>query len=93
LDRRRDAGRGWLVPTARRWASSATPVAAAAVGARLKRAGWFLMYLPDPVAALPRATKLLRPGSLICVLEEEMAYNLEQSARPSFIETVMARYA
>jgi hypothetical protein len=45
-----------------------------------------LIYLPDPVAALPQATTLPRPGSLICVVEEEKAYDREQSARPSFIE-------
>jgi ubiquinone/menaquinone biosynthesis C-methylase UbiE len=28
-----------------------------------------LMYLPDPVATLARAAKLLRPGGLVCVQE------------------------
>lgn len=54
-----------------------------------------LMYLPDPVAALGRATKLLRPGGLICVQEGDMAYDWAQPMTPLwtqvrawFIETL-----
>ena len=34
-----------------------------------------LMYLPDPVAALARATELLRPGGLVCFQEGDLAYD------------------
>ena len=41
-----------------------------------------LMYLPDPVAALARATKLLRPGGLLCVQEGDMAYDWAEPMTP-----------
>jgi ubiquinone/menaquinone biosynthesis C-methylase UbiE len=34
-----------------------------------------LMYLPDPIAALARATELLRPGGLVCFQEADLAYD------------------
>jgi SAM-dependent methyltransferase len=33
-----------------------------------------LMYLPDPAAAIRRATELLRPGGLVCVQEADFEY-------------------
>jgi SAM-dependent methyltransferase len=35
----------------------------------------FLMYLPDPAAALKRAAELVGPGGLICFHEGDMAYD------------------
>jgi ubiquinone/menaquinone biosynthesis C-methylase UbiE len=35
----------------------------------------FLMYLPDPIAALRRTARLVRPGGLICFHEGDMAYD------------------
>ncbi len=34
----------------------------------------FLMYLPDPVAAICRAATRVRPGGLICLHEADLAY-------------------
>jgi SAM-dependent methyltransferase len=34
----------------------------------------FLMYLPDPVAALSRAATRLRPGGLVCMHETDLLY-------------------
>ncbi|HEY7595241.1 MAG TPA: class I SAM-dependent methyltransferase [Actinophytocola sp.] len=34
----------------------------------------FLMYLPDPVAALSRAATRVRPGGLICIHETDLDY-------------------
>lgn len=54
-----------------------------------------LMYLPDPVAALARASALLRPGGLVCVQEGDMAYDwaapmtpLWTQVRAWFLETL-----
>lgn len=41
-----------------------------------------LMYLPDPVAALARASQLLRPGGLVCFQEGDMAYDWAQPMTP-----------
>jgi SAM-dependent methyltransferase len=54
-----------------------------------------LMYLPDPVAALARASQLLRPGGLVCFQEGDMTYDwaapmtpLWRQARAWFLETL-----
>lgn len=54
-----------------------------------------LMYLPDPAAALARATELVRPGGLVCCQEGDMAYEWAQpmtalwiQVRTWFLETL-----
>jgi ubiquinone/menaquinone biosynthesis C-methylase UbiE len=54
-----------------------------------------LMYLPDPAAALVRATQLLRPDGLVCFQEGDMAYDwaapmtpLWTQVRAWFLETL-----
>jgi SAM-dependent methyltransferase len=41
-----------------------------------------LMYLPDPVAAIARAARLVRPGGLVCFQESDMAYEWAQPVTP-----------
>jgi SAM-dependent methyltransferase len=54
-----------------------------------------LMYLPDPAAAVARATTLLAPGGIVCFQEGDMAYEWAQpmtelwtTARAWFLETL-----